>query len=239
MKGQNTFDGLNLIAINEKELYDGLYARRCCDTTGYWREIAEFMVATSKRSDELLDIGCGHGDSTKLICSLGHKCTGVDISLIALTSKCELGHEYDKYIPDCNFTEAPIWDMPFADDQFDYTFSFDVMEHLVTETVVASIKEIYRITRTKTYHCISEIPSTVNKGIHKTVKPITWWRNCFDQANTKGIEAAVCTHDEFLAANLMLKLAKYKRSPSHTLRCYINPTQPKPCSGECRGASLH
>jgi len=182
----------------EKHLYDYMYNNEYCDTTGYWREIVGYIVATSQTDDKLLDIGCGHGDPTRVICSHGRNCTGVDISLAGLNSKRKTGHEYDEFIPACSFTEAPLWDMPFDDNAFDYTFSFDVMEHLITETVMASIKEIYRITRVKTFHCIATIPSTANLGIHKTVMPIEWWRKRFYGLNTKGIDVHVCGHIEFL-----------------------------------------
>ena len=188
---------IKAIATAEKELYDRLYDGRCCDTTGYWREIAGYIAATSQPKDKLLDIGCGHGDPTRLLCSLDRNCVGVDISLAGLGSQRKTGSEYDEFLPTCSFTEAPIWDMPFEDNEFDYTFSFDVMEHIPTEAVEASIRELYRVTKGKMLHCISVEDDPMYVEAHKTVKPIKWWKAQFAAGNTEGIETGLFAPDKF------------------------------------------
>jgi ubiquinone/menaquinone biosynthesis C-methylase UbiE len=79
------------------------------------------------------------------------------------------------------FFEAPAWRTNFADMQFEYTCSTDVLEHIPTELIDDTIKEIYRLTKRKTIHVISTEPDKKYNGheVHLTVKPIEWWREQF------------------------------------------------------------
>lgn len=244
------------ISKTEKELYHSLYSRNCCETTGYWRETAAYIKSTSQKHDKLLDIGCGHGDTVKLLLGFGYDCVGLDISLTGLLSLGKLGKEYDEFMNADIFKEAALWDMPFEDNTFDYTFSFDVMEHLVPSTVTASIKEIFRITKRKTFHCLATVPSGVNIGIHKTVKPVSWWNKQFVELNRKKIECTICGHKAFLEMhdNLPGKFefiqgkkiwvgdtksrerVVIKESPKNMF-CHIYPKKPKECKGKCVGAT--
>ncbi len=191
---------MNIIKTEEEErkLYTELYDGCCCETTGYWHDVVDFILATSRSRSTLLDIGCGHGDVVKLLSSLRRNCLGVDISLAGIASYGQLGPEYDKFLSILSFREAPVWDMPYLDNQFDYTFSFDVLEHIPTDTVPAAIREIYRVTRGETFHCIATIPSEKNIGIHKTVQPIAWWEKQFAALNRDKVETHICSHREFL-----------------------------------------
>jgi len=126
----------------------------------------------------VLEIGCGKGVSMDILNKQrGVKCTGVDITL-------------NGYEGDAPVFEAPVWEMPFPDKCFDYSFSTDVMEHIPMEMIEKSLKEIDRVTRHKTFHFIStKVALTKYKGeqVHLIVKPDDWWMAQFGRMC--GIEA--------------------------------------------------
>ncbi len=130
--------------------------------------LADYIHKIVDLKKSLLEIGCGNGSVTRQLILKGHKCVGLDITLAGIRG--------DK----SSFIEAPVWRMPFKDNQFDFTFSTDVMEHLPPELVEPAIKEICRITRYKTFHCIANFPDQRNGiELHLTQQPIEWWKTVF------------------------------------------------------------
>lgn len=122
-------------------------------------------------SGNCLDIGCGDCITmNELNKSDEINCIGLDIT----TDQCRGDEEVYKGF---------IWGMPFIDKRFDYSLSIDVLEHIPTEFIEASIREINRITIRKTYHYISTVKAvTEYKGeqVHLTVKPEEWWVDMFE-----------------------------------------------------------
>lgn len=112
-----------------------------------------------------LDIGCGDGVTMRTLNKDRHiHCHGVDITTDQLKDKTFI------------YT-APAWDMLFPKNEFDFTFSTDVLEHLPPDKIEQTIYEIARVTRLKTIHQIA----TFKMGNeHLTVQPIEWWRQMFE-----------------------------------------------------------
>jgi len=137
---------------------------------------------------KMLDIGCGNGIVAMVLRDRDFNCYGLDITSA-------------KLIPDMKnyFYEAPIWRMPFKDDEFDFTFSTDVLEHLPPQMVDQAIKEIYRITKYTTFHNIATFEDN-RQGFkfHLTVKPIQWWREKFERFNTKNLKLEIIDRKNFL-----------------------------------------
>ncbi len=173
------------IAEKEKEKYSHLYAGQY-PATGYIIDLAEFIINTAKKGDALLDLGCGHGRAVRHLRDRGYKCLGVDITLIGV-GKDKKG-----------FFEAPLWKTPFRDNEFDYTFSTDVLEHIPTDMIEATIKEIYRITRVETFHCISIVDDPNYPNVHLTIKPIDWWKTQFKKFNKTQVDTNIVNPEEFL-----------------------------------------
>ncbi len=164
------------------QLYKGTYP-----PTGYAVDLAEFIVNTARRGDRLLDLGCGHGRAVIALRKSEYNCHGVDITLAGLPSTGTRG-----------FVQAPVWNMPFKDNEFDYTFSTDMLEHIPSQTVEASIKEIYRITRVETFHCISTVDDPNYPNVHLTIEPIKWWKEQFNKLNGKQVDTHIVSPEEFL-----------------------------------------
>jgi ubiquinone/menaquinone biosynthesis C-methylase UbiE len=149
--------------------------------------LADFIHRQALPEDSLLEVGCGSGRTINDLLLKGRRCTGLDITLAGIRG--------DK----TGFVEAPIWRMPFKDEQFDFTFSTDTLEHLPPEMVEAAIKEIFRVTRRKTFHCIATFPHVVDdEPLHLTVQPIAWWVNMFIRYGTTDVGIEIVDRVDFL-----------------------------------------
>lgn len=173
------------IAQDEKKKYMSLYEGQY-PSTGYIIDLAEFIINTARKGYTLLDMGCGHGRAVRHLRDRGYCCLGMDITLAGVGENRT------------GFTEAPLWKTPFADSQFDYTFSTDVLEHIPPEMVGATVKEIYRITRVETFHCISIVDDPNYPNVHLTIKSIEWWKGQFSKLNAKRVDTHVVNPGEFL-----------------------------------------
>jgi len=163
------------------ELYEGSYPR-----TGYAIDAAEFIKNTARKGDHILDMGTGHGSTVLWLRERGFNCKGIDITRRGLPSE----------VVASAFYEAPLWDMPFDDSFFDYTFSVDVLEHIPPTMVEATIKEIYRITRVETFHCIATIDDPNYPNVHLTIAPIQWWKKKFKEQNNKKVDTHIVNPEE-------------------------------------------
>jgi hypothetical protein len=149
--------------------------------------MADYVRSAALPDDKLLEVGCGNGLTIKELLNHGIRCTGADITLAGIKG--------DK----TGFVEAPVWRLPFSDDQFDFTFSTDLMEHLPLAFVEPAIVELMRVTRRKMAHCIATFPDQRNGvELHLTVKTIDWWQELFKRNNVKGLELEIVDRKDFL-----------------------------------------
>lgn len=163
----------------EKKKYDDAW--RCGAETASVnsRRVVNYVKQLDKQWS-MIDLGCGNGAAVKSLRGLGFNIVGIDITLEAIGKERE------------GFFEGPLWRLPFKDDEFDFTFSTDVLEHIPPRLVDRAIKEIYRITKVKTFHAIAPFEHC-NQGFvfHLTAKPIEWWKAQFDRLKNKDIEVEV------------------------------------------------
>ncbi len=117
-------------------------------------------------SGSCLEIGCGVGATMDCLMDVGIESVGLDITLKGIIHR---RHNLPVF-------EAPVWDMPFEDKSFDFTFSTDVLEHIPPELVDRSIEEIIRVTKIKTIH---QIACFDMHDDHLTVREISWWKEKF------------------------------------------------------------
>lgn len=187
---------LKQIEQAEHDKYMRLHAQKY-GSTGYQRHISEYVHWTAKPDDKILDMGCGRGVAVDYLLQEKRNVFGVDITLVG--EKSLLYHSgVDPSAFSKRFIEAPLWALPFKDNEFDYTFSADVLEHIPPELVPDVIAEIYRITNKQTLHVVSTQPSSLEDGLHLTVKPVNWWRGMFNRRNVNGIKCLIVDCAEFL-----------------------------------------
>lgn len=169
-------DALGDVVARERKKYDDCWTKYYEHASGCAKPLIQHVLGTVRKGDKVLDIGCGDCTTLMGLRDAGVDCTGVDISLAGVPDGVH------------NVLEAPLWDMPFEDGQFDYTVSTDVLEHVPTELIPKAIEEIFRVTKRQSFHVVALFPG-ICKGVvlHMTVKPIEWWIDQFTavQAKTK------------------------------------------------------
>ncbi len=90
-------------------------------------------LANSLKNSNILDVGCGLGNYTKLFSVNNNKVTGIDI----LDYREKKLREYFKFI------KYDGRKMPFGDNKFDVVVNFDVIEHIKDD--LNFMKEIRRV----------------------------------------------------------------------------------------------
>ena len=79
----------------------------------------------------LLDFGCGQGSYCKRLNENGYKTIGVDIN------------QYDEWQNDSNFIQIDSSHIPFKENTFDLSFSFEVLEHCQDyKTIISELKRV-------------------------------------------------------------------------------------------------
>ena len=153
----------------EKQKYTEIW--QSCDYSAGRRRMMGILQHLKGASGTCLEIGCGNGE---LIMELKKTPAivpaGLDITLA--------GFKYN----DLECYEAPAWKMPFNNKHWDYSISTDVLEHMPTELIPETLKEINRVTKYKTIHAISTkkaVRDYCGYKVHLTVRPLSWWEEMF------------------------------------------------------------
>lgn len=177
---------VDLVAIEkvEREKYSKLH-KEGYGAGKYEDRVGNFILPRVNKSDRILELGCGQGFLVKHFTANGYYARGVDITLDGVSGGKGL------------FKRAALWDLPFEDGEFDFSFSVDVMEHMPTELVGKVINEIYRVTTDKTFHIICPRPSMHREGLHLTVENARWWRTQFALKNPDHKQTIVIDSEEF------------------------------------------
>ncbi|MDZ4241618.1 MAG: class I SAM-dependent methyltransferase, partial [Candidatus Omnitrophota bacterium] len=185
---------------NEKGKYTSCWGtgRYVQSEQSFW--ITEIIKSLNPKS-KVLDLGCGNGFVVKRLVDNGIDAYGVDITSAGWMKKSEVNPAF-KVLQD-RLHEAPLWEIPFADKEFDMTFSTTVLEHIPTEKVDLTIKEILRVTKRKTIHYVDTVKEQEQFGenLHMTVQPCDWWLKKFAENNTDNVECIVRDKHELTASS--------------------------------------
>jgi ubiquinone/menaquinone biosynthesis C-methylase UbiE len=183
--------------MNEESKYESAWKTGLEQNSRTALPFAEF-IAKMNYKGSMLDLGCGNGLVVSCLHSKGCDIRGVDITLAGLDM--EYRHYGNGILPGPPpsrelFVKAPLWDLPFEDGEFDFTFSCDVLEHIPPDKVGEVLKEICRVSKQRTYHIIATFK---HLDLHPTVQPISWWLQQFGRANKKKCQVECVSRRDFL-----------------------------------------
>lgn len=122
---------------------------------------------------KIVEFGCGNGILCDYLSKMYYEVTGVDIVEEAIM------YDRSKYtFMEMNLRETPY---DFNDRQFDYTLSFDFVEHLPPDCVESVLREMCRVSN----GVILKVACNSESLLHLTVKTPGWWldkliENCPD-----------------------------------------------------------
>lgn len=189
--------------LNEKEKYEKAWQSGAENNSRCAYPMISYIEQHNPKW-KMLEIGCGNGLTLMNLRQKGFEVHGIDITLEGLKLHRPLNKFNNQNVSDysidlTNIYECPIWNTPFADDEFDLTYSSDVLEHIPSEYLEQSIQEIYRITKFKTFHNIATFPDS-RKGFvfHLSIFEIEKWRKLFEEFRSKNIDVELIDRTDFL-----------------------------------------
>lgn len=156
----------------EKQKYTDIHQRM--DYTS--RTAVPFADHCAKQmvpKSNILDVGCGRGQTVMALRRLGFDAYGCDITLTGIQP--DTPREY--------FYEGAAWNLPFENKSFDYVISTDVLEHIYPIMVDETIHEFIRVARIGLIHNIAlfDCDPSIYFGhdVHVCVETLDWWRERF------------------------------------------------------------
>lgn len=146
--------------------YDALY-QAGYSTSGVARRIHHWIQQWFNTEEmDILDAGCGHAVLRQ---TLKYKTyTGVDITDTPLPKGIN--------DPRQKFHVAPLYSLPFEDEQFDLAISTEVLEHIDPQYLDRAINELIRVSKVQVI-TVPYYQHVVNgQKLHLTVEKGDWWQ---------------------------------------------------------------
>ena len=129
--------------------------------------IIDFILTYTNLSGNILDYGCGHGHLIEKLLKRGIPCEGLDFSSdsVRLVEKNFCKEPHFKGV-----TLAKGLPTQLESGKFDVVFLIETIEHILTEDLDETLKEIYRITRKGGYVFVTT-PNEENLEAAKVICP--------------------------------------------------------------------
>lgn len=144
-------------------------------------EINKFIIKKITLSDkkEILECGCGSGNSSLRLAPFLKNVVLLDFSRSALGCARKIADYYGTY--NVNFMEADIFNMPFERKRFHLVWNIGVIEHYDYNQAKKIIEEMMHITEKGGWVCVG-LPNFLSLPIIKAkilsfkfLKPLTFW----------------------------------------------------------------
>lgn len=143
------------------ELYNDPQMAKILDTWGErnsWIEIQH--IFHQKKDEKILDIACGTGKVIKILnqnLKLGN-IYGCDISEFLINKALEKG------IPKENLRICDATNLPYKEDEFDYSYSIGSLEHFTKEGILKFLQSSCKISKNESYHMIPVSKNNLDNG---------------------------------------------------------------------------
>jgi len=143
-----------------------------------WREIELLMACANGRA---LDIACGTGKVMEMLGDISAlDIYGCDISDLLIEKAVARGIKKER-LKICDATQ-----LPYADNEFDFSYSIGSLEHFTVEGIEKAIAEAARVTRVASFHMMPVSRSGRDEGWLKTYQTFHnsspgWWLAYFEK----------------------------------------------------------
>jgi ubiquinone/menaquinone biosynthesis C-methylase UbiE len=117
------------------------------------RALRKTLLSEIERDDlrtfSVLDVGCGSGELLRIIAEFAEKggrkasLTGIDLNPISSATT----HSESQQFPEIASVQGDAFQLPFADDAFDYAISSLFFHHLTDEQIPDVLREMSRVAR--------------------------------------------------------------------------------------------
>jgi demethylmenaquinone methyltransferase/2-methoxy-6-polyprenyl-1,4-benzoquinol methylase len=105
------------------------------------RSVARIVFVNWRFPDKdtrILDLCCGAGQTTRYLARLSDRCTGLDVSPIALDRAA-------RAVPQADYVESLAEKTPFGDNEFDLVHTSAALHEMEPGQLREIVKEVYRI----------------------------------------------------------------------------------------------
>lgn len=143
------------------ELYDDPKMAKILETWGErnaWIEIQH--IFHNKKKSKILDIACGTGKVIKILNQNLElrNIYGCDISEFLINKALEKG------IPKENLRICDATNLPYKEDEFDYSYSIGSLEHFTKEGILKFLQSSCKISKNESYHMIPVSKNNLDNG---------------------------------------------------------------------------
>jgi SAM-dependent methyltransferase len=142
-----------------------------------WLEV-QFLMANC--GGRVLDIACGTGKTMTLLDRTSLNVKGCDISDLLIKKAVERG------LPTGSLEVCDATQLPYADGEFDYSYSIGSLEHFTDDGIEKFISEASRVTKVGSFHMMPTSLSGKDEGWMKTYQSFhncspSWWVSRFEK----------------------------------------------------------
>ncbi|MCX7308786.1 MAG: class I SAM-dependent methyltransferase [Afipia sp.] len=142
-----------------------------------WLEV-QFLMANCE--GKVLDIACGTGKTMTILNRERLDLYGCDISDLLI------GKAIDRGLPRESLRVCDATQLPYADGEFDYSYSIGSLEHFTEDGIVKFIEEASRVTKAGSFHMMPTSRSGQDEGWMKTYQSFhnsspQWWVARFEK----------------------------------------------------------
>ena len=137
---------------------DEFFAHGRNEIRTYFKFIDSLGISFPRK--KALDFGCGAGRVTQALVEYFEEVSGVDIS----SSMIELASRYNRYGQRCKYFHNPYGDLNlFADNSFDFIYSYITLQHMEPQFALQYIKEFLRVLNPRGL-LVFQLPSAKHTG---------------------------------------------------------------------------
>lgn len=192
-----------------KTLYDSAYKTgfyKPINSYGAWMKLFkhfEPFIKYKQPFKKILEVGCGTGIGVSFANIMGHNAWGIDLADASFYWK-------SMDVGDRCFV-ANALNLPFKDDEFDFVFSTDMLEHIPEHDIMDTLKEMRRVGSSVYFYIVNtkqemrplsvmKNDEQINIYTHITRKTPGWWANKLSETKYYNIDFNITdTHVVFIA----------------------------------------